>query len=189
MKEDNSSKADAVLKYFGAGLLLVGIIMGVCFVALRAAYPDISERGAFGDQFGVVNTLVTGVGFFGIVMSILLQSRDLTTQTEALKVQQEAIQQQILEFQEQKKEMRRSAEAQEKAAKAQDRANELAVRTLQFEAVKQRLSFAMIRYQQAGAERSARADAHGLVLELINQLEEMAKAPPGRDHWFEPTTT
>ena len=116
VKEDSSGKLDAILKYFGSALLLVGIFMTVCFFALRAAYPDLGDRGAFGDQFGVVNTLVSGAGFFGLVMSIFLQSRDLNAQTEALKVQQEAIQQQILEFQEQKQEMRRSAGAQEKVA-------------------------------------------------------------------------
>ncbi|MDA0426640.1 putative phage abortive infection protein [Stutzerimonas kunmingensis] len=60
--------------------------------------------GAFGDSFGVLNTLFSGLAFFGIIVSILMQSKELKetrgeikTQGEQFKIQAEALTKQVFE--------------------------------------------------------------------------------------------
>ncbi len=169
---------------------MIVALMAAYHSSLALFYPSIEDRGAFGDQFGAINSLVAGATFFALVLSILFQSRDLRAQTEALRLQQEALQQQIAEFQKQKEEMRRSAQAQEnsvavlqRAAAAQERSNQIVKEQLKFEATKQRLAFAIVKFQQAGSEKQSRADTHARVLELIGELEKMARnLPAGTSH-------
>jgi hypothetical protein len=39
-----------------------------------------SEAGAFGDSFGMINSLFSGLAFAGIIISIILQSKELKLQ-------------------------------------------------------------------------------------------------------------
>ena len=84
------------------------IVLFACVVATWAAsgfllYSD-EERGTFGDMFGAVNALFSGLAFAGIVYTILLQRRELELQREELHVT--------------RLELSRSAAAQEKAEAA-----------------------------------------------------------------------
>lgn len=42
--------------------------------------PNDSTRGTFGDQFGAVNALFSGLAFTGLIYTIILQRRDLEIQ-------------------------------------------------------------------------------------------------------------
>lgn len=66
-------------------------------------YP-LTDRGTFGDMFGAVNALFSGLAFAGIVYTILLQRRELELQREELRAT--------------RAEMSRSATAQEKSEQA-----------------------------------------------------------------------
>lgn len=46
-----------------------------------------SEKGAFGDSFGSVNSLFTGLAFAGIVFTILLQQREISLQRKDFNLQ------------------------------------------------------------------------------------------------------
>lgn len=46
---------------------------------------DFSERGTFGDMFGGVNALYSGLAFAGIIITILLQRKELGLQRDELK--------------------------------------------------------------------------------------------------------
>ena len=70
----------------------------------RKPVPEASDRGAFGDFFGAINSLFSGLAFAGIIYTILLQRSELALQREELK--------------ETRKELRRSADAQERSEKA-----------------------------------------------------------------------
>jgi len=79
------------------GILLIGL-------GTYVFLPDWSTRGQFGDMFGVVNTLFSGLAFTGVIYAILLQREDLALQREELKLT--------------RAELRRTAEAQEKSERA-----------------------------------------------------------------------
>ncbi len=64
----------------------------------------LEEAGQFGDTFGVVNALFSGLAFAGIIIALILQREDLQIQRQDLKLTLE--------------EVRRSAEAQEKSERA-----------------------------------------------------------------------
>ncbi len=48
-------------------------------------FKEHNERGAFGDMFGAVNALFSGLAFAGIIISILLQNKELKLQREELE--------------------------------------------------------------------------------------------------------
>jgi hypothetical protein len=59
------------------------------------------KRGAFGDQFGAVNALFSGLAFAGIISTILLQRRELALQREQLELQREEMREARLQLAEQ----------------------------------------------------------------------------------------
>lgn len=82
------------------------------FVSVFASYilivwcffPDMQSRSQFGDLFGGLNALFSGLAFGGVIYAILLQRKDLELQREELKLTRE--------------ELKRTAEAQEKSEQA-----------------------------------------------------------------------
>lgn len=87
-------------------LVFVGIVVvwAGSGVALALLLPDWTVRGAFGDAFGFANSLFSGLALAGVIVTILLQRRELALQREELKLNTE--------------ELRRSADAQEKSERA-----------------------------------------------------------------------
>jgi hypothetical protein len=65
-----------------------------------------AHRGQFGDKFGAINSLFSGLAFAGIIFTIFLQKRELSLQRQELKDTRE--------------ELKRSANAQEKSQIALD---------------------------------------------------------------------
>lgn len=63
---------------------------------------SISQAGVFGDSFGVLTSLFSGLAFSGMIITILLQREELSLQREELK--------------ENRKEFAKGAEAQERNA-------------------------------------------------------------------------
>jgi hypothetical protein len=72
--------------------LFIWIICGVFAAWLVYAFllyklsGDWSHRGAFGDMFGAINALFSGLAFAGIIFTILLQREELKLQREELKL-------------------------------------------------------------------------------------------------------
>lgn len=69
--------------------------MGLIFWVFYQGYfplkgKDITERGQFGDSFGVLNSLFTGLGFGGLVVTLLIQQRQLRHQESEIKLQRES---------------------------------------------------------------------------------------------------
>jgi hypothetical protein len=56
---------------------------GIAFAAY-VALPDWEKRGQFGDVFGAVNALFSGLAFSGLILAILLQRDDLDLQRQEL---------------------------------------------------------------------------------------------------------
>ena len=63
------------------GLWLLTLCVGNYF------FPTWQERGQFGDLFGSVNALFSGLAFAGLIYAILLQHQELALQREELRLQ------------------------------------------------------------------------------------------------------
>lgn len=73
--------------------LLPIALMGAIFILFYLGYfplkgKDIAERGQFGDSFGVLNSLFTGLGFGGLVVTLLLQQKQIRQQELQIRSQQ-----------------------------------------------------------------------------------------------------
>ena len=65
-----------------------------------------NERGTFGDQFGAVNALFSGLAFTGLIYTIILQRKDLKLQRIDLRQQRKEMEQQTAEFEKQNETLR-----------------------------------------------------------------------------------
>lgn len=70
------------------GICLVGISgIGLCAaIVIYLSIPNWEERGQFGDMFGVVNTMFSGLAFAGVIYSLHLQSKSLSYQLTELEL-------------------------------------------------------------------------------------------------------
>lgn len=83
----------------GIALLWAGVATAVYLLL-----PDWASRGQFGDVFGAVNALFSGLAFAGLIFAILLQREDLELQRQELTLTRQ--------------ELSRSAAAQEQSETA-----------------------------------------------------------------------
>lgn len=106
-QEENNSRKYS--KWFGAIALSVLLFcVGYGFVL-----SGCEERGTFGDMFGAVGALFSGLAFAGMIVTMLqqnetlkLQRKDLRNQTEAIDLQRQEIANTNKELQEQNKTIR-----------------------------------------------------------------------------------
>lgn len=68
-----------------------------CVIWLSFGYADINA-GTFGDQFGAVNALFSGLAFAGLIVTLVLQREELEAQREELKQTREELRGQKQEF-------------------------------------------------------------------------------------------
>ena len=88
-------------------LVIVLVIWIISALIIPLCFQKLADRGMFGDSFGVINSLFSGLAFAGIIYTILLQRKELSLQRQELK--------------ETRMELERSATAQEKSEKQQKR--------------------------------------------------------------------
>lgn len=65
-------------------VVLVSFLANLCLIFLPF---DKEERGSFGDQFGAVSALFSGLAFAGLIYTIILQRHDLKLQRRDLRYQ------------------------------------------------------------------------------------------------------
>lgn len=73
---------------------------------------DASERGQFGDMFGAITSLFTGLAFAGAILAVRLQSQELAMQREEMALQREEMAASRAELAASRVEYARAAEAQ-----------------------------------------------------------------------------
>lgn len=59
------------------------------------------DRGTFGDKFGSINALFSGLAFAGLIYTIILQRKDLEMQREELELTRKEMKEQTAEFEKQ----------------------------------------------------------------------------------------
>lgn len=85
-------------------VIIFTFIFIIYYLVVRFFYPDITASGQFGDMFGGINALFSGLAFLGVIYTILLQMEELGLQRKELRLT--------------RKELNRTAEAQEKSEEA-----------------------------------------------------------------------
>ncbi len=70
-------------------LMFPGVIIlwGTSIVLVQWLFPEIEERGQFGDSLGGVNALFAGLAFAGVIWAIILQQKELVLQRAELALQ------------------------------------------------------------------------------------------------------
>jgi hypothetical protein len=71
---------DKHLKYIILSCLILIILIGLYIYALNKIFCSWTEKGTFGDSFGALNTLFSGLAFAGVIFTILIQKEDLKNQ-------------------------------------------------------------------------------------------------------------
>lgn len=72
-------------------MLSVVITLFLLNLSLVFFVDNATDRGTFGDQFGAVNALFSGLAFTGLIYTIILQRRDLAMQRDDLRLQREEL--------------------------------------------------------------------------------------------------
>jgi hypothetical protein len=92
------------LRNIFSGVIFITVFVVIYFLCVAYFYNGMTERGQFGDMFGGLNTIFSGLAFLGVIYTVVLQHRELALQREELKLTRD--------------ELRRSAEAQEASNQA-----------------------------------------------------------------------
>ncbi len=104
-KSSEESKNDLWRTLLCAGLAVFAIWL-LSWILIDVFIAD-SDRGTFGDKFGAINALFSGLAFAGLIVTLLYQKEELKLQREELKETRNELNAQKLEFQEQNKTMKR----------------------------------------------------------------------------------
>lgn len=145
----NSKLRRTVWFYSNMHWLFVGVI--ILFIlngTLTLFIEKWSDRGTFGDQFGAVNALFSGLAFAGLIITILLQRRDLELQRNDLKLQRKELELTRQEMEEQTAEF----EKQNETLKIQRFENTFFNMLSQFQEVVNSLS---VKYKKRGDDLEA----------------------------------
>lgn len=76
---------------FGKLAIGVAVVWLIALVGLYFLLPSWSVRGQFGDTFGAVNALFSGLAFSGLFWSLRVQQEQLELQRAELKLQREEL--------------------------------------------------------------------------------------------------
>ncbi|MBZ0273785.1 hypothetical protein K8I61_17230 [bacterium] len=78
--------------FFTLAIKVAGVVFGLWLLFGWIAPPGDAERaGQFGDQFGSVNALFSGLAFAGVIVALIMQRRELQLQREQLEAQLEEL--------------------------------------------------------------------------------------------------
>ncbi len=90
-----------VLLVLGIALVIVAL-WGVSYPVINRVFPDLQSSGFFGSSFGAVHALFSALALAGIILVILLQTRELALQRSDLKNTRKEIGKQTAQFEGQK---------------------------------------------------------------------------------------
>lgn len=94
----NVKKLSALLL---GGVVIAVLVYGGVLIALTWPVEEISieKSGLFGDSFGLLTSLFSGLAFAGLIITIVMQKDELAMQREELKLQRSALEAQVKELQ------------------------------------------------------------------------------------------
>lgn len=101
MIENAKTQEDKWLCYFMWTIGFVLIVMLISVLCIFRCIDSWEHRGQFGDLFGVVNALFSGLAFAGLIITIRQQHKDLEYQRTAIHQTNLEMQSQTVEFEKQ----------------------------------------------------------------------------------------
>jgi uncharacterized membrane protein YciS (DUF1049 family) len=122
--------------------LLIFLIIAVLSIWTAApflvsmVYSELSARGQFGDLYGSVNALFSGLAFAGLFYTIYLQTKQIRLQQSELKIQRQELRLQREEMTASRGELRKQVEMQHALLHATIAQIQVASVTIQTEAIK-----------------------------------------------------
>ena len=105
-KSSEESKNDLWRTLIYAGLAVFTIWL-LSWGLIDLCISECDDRGTFGDKFGAVNALFSGLAFAGLIVTLLYQKEELKLQREELAQTREELKGQREEFEVQNKTMKR----------------------------------------------------------------------------------
>ena len=103
-KEPKSSLKTWVIPVIVSGVIVLWI---ASWLGISVFIDEPTNRGVFGDMFGAVNALFSGLAFAGLIVTLLYQKEELQLQREELRETRKELESQRKEFEEQNKTMKR----------------------------------------------------------------------------------
>src|SRR3989304_1557104 len=89
-RDENSHKSKFIDKISPNLLLIIVIVLWIIWVVAGISFISISENpGIFGDWFGALNTLFSGLVFIYVARTLQIQVEELSQQREELRLQRE----------------------------------------------------------------------------------------------------
>ncbi|EGQ9322211.1 hypothetical protein NMS74_003495 [Vibrio cholerae] len=152
------------MKYKGlAYCAIVVVVLQLIYGLVVLEYiPEHSVRGLFGDMFGGLTSLFSGLAFAGMIYAIILQSKELGLQREELTLT--------------RGELAASREEQRKSAKAQEELVEKQLMTAKIQGVSAivqgRYQYASSFGMHAGSKVQSAMQAEQYLVELINECSD-----------------
>ncbi len=146
---------------FVIGSVIILILWVISILILESIFGDVKNEKAawFGDSFGGINSLFSGLAFAGIIYTILLQRKELQLQRQELK--------------ETRQELKRSADAQEKSEAAFTKQIELMNYTAQLNGMSSSLSYYIFEANSNLQTGRKRADYRELAKRKTEQMDEI----------------
>lgn len=146
---------------FVIGSVIILILWGVSIFILKNIFGDVRNEQAawFGDSFGGINSLFSGLAFAGIIYTILLQRKELQLQRQELK--------------ETRQELKRSADAQEKSEEAFKKQIQLMNYTAQLNGMSSSLSYYIFEANSNLQTGRKRTDYRELAKRKTEQIDEI----------------
>ncbi len=93
MRFIRTCKRNKTLRY----IFIIILLLFVIFYAWADHSLKVKDLNAIGDAFNILNTFFTALAFIGLIVTILLQRKDLALQREELKLQREEMKRQCEE--------------------------------------------------------------------------------------------
>ena len=93
-------------KIFWIATIVVFVICTAYIILMYCIFPSDSEkRGQFGDMFGFIGALFSGLAFAGLIVTMLQQREDLQNQKDEIQLQRKDLEAQTVALQLQKEEI------------------------------------------------------------------------------------
>lgn len=85
------------------GAILIGALWVGSWLLIDYNIENSTNRGEFGDKFGAINSLFSGLAFLGLIITLLFQKEELELQRQELSETRKELEGQKKEFEEQNK--------------------------------------------------------------------------------------
>lgn len=102
-------KVNKLFCFIVAGVIAIGVLWVGSWILIDCCIEESSHRGEFGDKFGAINSLFSGLAFLGLIVTLLFQKEELELQRQELAETRKELEGQKKEFEEQNKIMRRQS--------------------------------------------------------------------------------